>query len=223
MEILELKNTMSKVKNSLNRLNNRMEMLRKSQWIWRQINGYYVICKTDRKNIFKMKELHCRTRAVLSYACELGCDMQGGLEWGGLVPRPGIEPGPLHWEHRVLATGPPGKPPKYCVYGSLKKKIKENDYNTAMCKIWPKHTVGPQTCQDFTERWQVKLYVGQRGKARLGHMPCPLLHLPAVYRVVPSVLRPIPEPEHPETVPWWEAAGRLWGPSAVRSWSPSCC
>ena len=27
-----------------------------------------------------------------------------------LVPRPGIElPGPLDWEHRVLATGPPGK------------------------------------------------------------------------------------------------------------------
>ena len=92
--------------------------------------------------------------------------MQGGLEWGGLVPRPGIEPGPLHWEHRVLATGPPGKSPKYCVYGSLKKKIKENDYNSATCKIWPKHTVGPQTCQDFTERWQVKLYVGQRGESQ---------------------------------------------------------
>ena len=27
-----------------------------------------------------------------------------------LVPSPGIEPGPLHWELRVLATGPPGKP-----------------------------------------------------------------------------------------------------------------
>ena len=92
--------------------------------------------------------------------------MQGGLEWGGLVPRPGIEPGPLHWEHRVLATGPPGKSPKYCVYGSLKKKIKENNYNSATCKIWPKHTVGPQTCQDFTERWQVKLYVGQRGESQ---------------------------------------------------------
>ena len=26
-----------------------------------------------------------------------------------LVPRPGIEPGPLHWERGVLATGPPVK------------------------------------------------------------------------------------------------------------------
>ena len=26
-----------------------------------------------------------------------------------LVPWPGIEPGPLHWKHGVLATGPPGK------------------------------------------------------------------------------------------------------------------
>ena len=25
------------------------------------------------------------------------------------VPWPGIQPRPLHWEHRVLATGPPGK------------------------------------------------------------------------------------------------------------------
>ena len=28
-----------------------------------------------------------------------------------LVPRPGVEPGPLHWELRVLATRPPGKFP----------------------------------------------------------------------------------------------------------------
>ena len=26
-----------------------------------------------------------------------------------LVSQPGIEPGPLHWELRILATGPPGK------------------------------------------------------------------------------------------------------------------
>ena len=26
-----------------------------------------------------------------------------------LVPQPGIEPGPLHWERIVLPTGPPGK------------------------------------------------------------------------------------------------------------------
>ena len=32
-----------------------------------------------------------------------GCSMQD------LVPRPGIEPWPLHWECGVLAAGPPGK------------------------------------------------------------------------------------------------------------------
>ena len=28
---------------------------------------------------------------------------------GILVPQPGINPCPLHWEHRVLTTGQPGK------------------------------------------------------------------------------------------------------------------
>ena len=28
---------------------------------------------------------------------------------GILVPRPGIEPVPLHWEHRILTTGASGK------------------------------------------------------------------------------------------------------------------
>ena len=34
-----------------------------------------------------------------------------GLSYGmqDLIPWPGIEPRPPHWEHRVLATGPPGK------------------------------------------------------------------------------------------------------------------
>ena len=34
-----------------------------------------------------------------------------GLSCGmwALVPQPGIEPRPLHWEHGVLTTGPPGK------------------------------------------------------------------------------------------------------------------
>ena len=38
------------------------------------------------------------------------CDMQT-LSQGmwDLVPRPGKEPRPLYWEHRVSATGPPGK------------------------------------------------------------------------------------------------------------------
>ena len=35
------------------------------------------------------------------------------LTWD-LVPWPGGEPRPLPWEHRVLASGPPGKSPPYC-------------------------------------------------------------------------------------------------------------
>ena len=30
-----------------------------------------------------------------------------------LVPRPDMEPGPLNWEHGVLAAGPPGKSPHH--------------------------------------------------------------------------------------------------------------
>ena len=30
-----------------------------------------------------------------------------------LTRGPGIEPGPLHWDCRVLATGPPGKSPAF--------------------------------------------------------------------------------------------------------------
>ena len=41
---------------------------------------------------------------VLVAACGIFCCcMQGLVSW------PGIEPGPLHWELRVLDTGPPGK------------------------------------------------------------------------------------------------------------------
>ena len=43
---------------------------------------------------------------VLVVACELLVHSM----WN-LVPWPGIEPRPLHWEHGVLATGPPGKSP----------------------------------------------------------------------------------------------------------------
>ena len=37
----------------------------------------------------------------------LSCSM------GDVVPWSGIKPRPLHWEHRVLATGPPGKSHMY--------------------------------------------------------------------------------------------------------------
>ena len=33
-----------------------------------------------------------------------------------LVPPPGTEPGPLHWEHGVLPTGPPGKSLDLCLF-----------------------------------------------------------------------------------------------------------
>ena len=33
-------------------------------------------------------------------------------------PCPGNEPGPLHWEHRVLATGPSGKSQLIIVYAN---------------------------------------------------------------------------------------------------------
>ena len=37
------------------------------------------------------------------------------ITWA-LVPRPGIKPGLLCWEHGIVTTGPPGKSPKW--YGS---------------------------------------------------------------------------------------------------------
>ena len=41
----------------------------------------------------------------------LSCKHTGSLAvaWGISAPWPGVEPGPLHWERGVLATGPPGK------------------------------------------------------------------------------------------------------------------
>ena len=49
---------------------------------------------------------------ILIATCRIfSCGMQTS-SWGmwDLVPQSGIEPGPLHWEHRVLATGLPGEP-----------------------------------------------------------------------------------------------------------------
>ena len=34
---------------------------------------------------------------------------------GQAVPDLGLNPGPLHWEHGVLATGPPGKSQEFCL------------------------------------------------------------------------------------------------------------
>ena len=37
-----------------------------------------------------------------------------------VVPQPGLNPGPLHWEHRIRDSGPPEKSPYPC-YGSFPK------------------------------------------------------------------------------------------------------
>ena len=48
-------------------------------------------------------DLHCRIGIFSCGMWALSCSM-----WD-LVPWPGVEPRPLHWECGVLATGPPGK------------------------------------------------------------------------------------------------------------------
>ena len=59
-----------------------------------------------------MLGLSCSTwDLLLTMACEL---LSCGL-WD-LVPWPGIEPGPLHWECGILATGLPGKSHLYEFY-----------------------------------------------------------------------------------------------------------
>ena len=56
-------------------------------------------------SLFGCTGLSCGTQDLLS-----SCSMQI------LVPLPGIKPGPLHWEHRVLATGLPQKAPRFFLY-----------------------------------------------------------------------------------------------------------
>ena len=67
---------------------------------------------------------------------------------GILVPRPGIESdwehalGPLHWEHGILATGPPGK----FLYWSFLRQSPESQFKsrlTGLCyglNVWPLHS-----------------------------------------------------------------------------------
>ena len=57
-------------------------------------------------------DLHCSMRDLLVAACRLlavACGLLVVACMWDLVSRPGVEPGPLHWERRVLPTGPPGK------------------------------------------------------------------------------------------------------------------
>ena len=46
--------------------------------------------------------------AVLGLSCSL---QTVSYSMWDLVPEQGSDPGPLHWEHGVLTTGPPGKSP----------------------------------------------------------------------------------------------------------------
>ena len=59
------------------------------------------------KNIYLAAPgLSCPKSLIFVDTCSL-------LSWGmwDLIPWPGIQPGPLHWELRILASGPPGKFP----------------------------------------------------------------------------------------------------------------
>ena len=53
---------------------------------------------------------------------------------GTYFPDQGLNPGPLHWEHGTLATGPPGKSPHYCFWKSDTKHIGRS--------LWEKARVG---------------------------------------------------------------------------------
>ena len=47
-----------------------------------------------------------------------------------LLPEPGSNLGPLHWECEVSATGPPGKSPKFFSVIYILLKVKSNLLNT---------------------------------------------------------------------------------------------
>ena len=60
-----------------------------------------------------------------------------------LVPWPGIKPGPLHWEHRVLATKPPRKSTPTVIRRSNQSILKEINPEYSLeglklkLKLWP--------------------------------------------------------------------------------------
>ena len=69
-----------------------------------------------------------------------------------LVPRPETEPGPLHWERGVLATGPPGSPSS-TVFDNSHKRRKETRVRPH-CMSW--HWLSPLQCQSLS---RVRLFV----------------------------------------------------------------
>ena len=54
---------------------------------------------------------------------------------GPLVPWPGIKHASLEWKHGVLTTGPPGKPPKWCIFSTLNYQLLEKYVCVYVC-IW---------------------------------------------------------------------------------------
>ena len=62
-------------------------------------------------------------------------------------------PGPLHWEHRVLATGPPGKPPHF-----LRKTSDQFHQRDILQHTWPVST--PQLSRSFRNRESVPDFPG---------------------------------------------------------------
>ena len=59
------------------------------------------------------------------------------VEACGIMPPfdQGLNPGPLHWEHEVLATGPPGSPPSLLSCTTLDDSLPER-----LCQPWADHS-----------------------------------------------------------------------------------
>ena len=81
------------------------------------------------------------------------------------------ETGPLHWEHGVLAPGPPGKPPVFHILLSLlvPSGVDQCIAFTLICSS-PEITMDPYGCLTHTKLINSELMVWA---FRL-HLPCPL-------------------------------------------------
>lgn len=68
-----------------------------------------------------------------------------------LVPQQGLNPSPLHWKHRALITGPPGK-------SLLDFVSNQGQYAARPGKWWPSEQwTWPLTSRQVTEEWCVKI------------------------------------------------------------------
>ena len=96
--------------------------------------------------IFLINLFLCIYLAVPSCGCgmrTLSCSM---WNW---FPDQGSNPGPLHWEHRVLATGPPGKSPGHTfkltslfseMYGTHEFCLSRQEKKKTWTLFFPPHT-----------------------------------------------------------------------------------